>query len=102
MTFLKKFLLKFPFSLKRFQNGAENVFSSIVQAVTEVLNKSHFSLQMGNCPVPVAEHSGQYVTKALTFQVVLSFCTSNRLILIVCGRQIKMFPTCFEKTMLIL
>ena len=40
------------------QNGAENVFLSIVQAVTEVLNKSHFSLQMGNCPIPVAEHSG--------------------------------------------
>ena len=24
----------------------------------EVLNKSHFSLQMGNRPIPVAEHSG--------------------------------------------
>ena len=30
----------------------------MAQAVTEVLNKSHFSLQMGNCPIPVAEHSG--------------------------------------------
>ena len=39
-------------------NGAEIVFLSIVQAVTEVLNKSHFSLQMGNCPIPDAEHSG--------------------------------------------
>ena len=39
-------------------NGAENVFLSIVQAVTEVLNKSHFSLQMENCPIPIAEHSG--------------------------------------------
>ena len=29
-----------------------------VQAVTEVLSKSHFSLQVGNCPIPVAEHSG--------------------------------------------
>ena len=38
-------------------NGAENVFLSIVQAVTEVLNKSNFSLQMGNCPIPLAEHS---------------------------------------------
>ena len=38
-------------------NGAENVFLSIVQAVMEVLNKSHFSLQMGNFPIPVAEHS---------------------------------------------
>ena len=35
-----------------------NVFLLIVQAVTEVLNKSHFSLQMGNCPIPVAEHFG--------------------------------------------
>ena len=25
----------------------------------EVLNKSHFSLQTGKCPIPVAEHSGQ-------------------------------------------
>ena len=32
----------------------------IVQAVTEVLNKSHFSLQMGNCPIPIAEHSGLF------------------------------------------
>ena len=24
----------------------------------EVLNKSRFSLQMRNCPIPVAEHSG--------------------------------------------
>ena len=24
----------------------------------EVLNKSHFSLQMGNCPITIAEHSG--------------------------------------------
>ena len=24
----------------------------------EVLNKSRFSLQTGNCPIPVAEHSG--------------------------------------------
>ena len=30
----------------------------MVQAVTSVLNKSHFSLQMGNCPISVAEHSG--------------------------------------------
>ena len=37
---------------------AENVFLSIVQTKTEVLNKSHFSLQMGNCPIPVVEHSG--------------------------------------------
>ena len=42
-------------------NGAENVFLSIVQAVTEVLNKSHFSLQMGNCPIPVAEDSGLFL-----------------------------------------
>ena len=26
--------------------------------MTEVFNKFHFSLQMGNCPIPVAEHSG--------------------------------------------
>ena len=30
-----------------------------METVTEVLNKSHFSLQMGNCPIPIAEHSGQ-------------------------------------------
>ena len=45
-------------------NRAENVFLSIVQAVTEVLNKSHFSLQMGNCPIPIAEHSGPYLLPA--------------------------------------
>ena len=39
-------------------NGTENVFLSIAQAVTEVLKKSHFSLQMGKCPIPVAEDSG--------------------------------------------
>ena len=39
-------------------NEAENVFLLIEQAVTEVFNKSHFSLQMGNCPIPVAEDSG--------------------------------------------
>ena len=27
----------------------------------EVLKKSHFSLQMGNCPIPVAEDYGLYV-----------------------------------------
>ena len=27
----------------------------------EVLNKSHFSLQIENCPIPVAEHSGLYL-----------------------------------------
>ena len=26
----------------------------------EVLKKSHFSLQMGNCPIIIAKHSGQY------------------------------------------
>ena len=36
----------------------ENVFLSIVQAAMEVLKESHFSLQMGNCPIPVAEDSG--------------------------------------------
>ena len=36
------------------------MFLSIVQAVMEVLNKSHFSLQMGNCLIPVAKHSGPY------------------------------------------
>ena len=36
------------------------MFLSIVQAVTEVLNKSRFSLQMENCPIPVAEHSGPW------------------------------------------
>ena len=36
------------------------MFLSIVQAVKEVLNKSQFSLQMGNCPIPVAKHSGLF------------------------------------------
>ena len=42
-------------------HGAENVFLSIVQAAMEVLKKSHFSLEMGNCPIPVAEDSGLYL-----------------------------------------
>ena len=29
----------------------------------EVLKKSHFSLQMGNCPIPVAEDSGHILIK---------------------------------------
>ena len=38
--------------------GRKCIFDlSIVQAVTEVLYKSRFSLQMGNCPIQVAEHS---------------------------------------------
>ena len=44
-------------------NGEENVFLWIMQAVMEVLNKSHFSLQMENCPIPIAEHSGKYKLK---------------------------------------
>ena len=32
-----------------------------MQAVTEVLSKSHFSLQMGNRPIPIAENSGLYI-----------------------------------------
>ena len=58
MTFFEKFLFKFPFSHKRFPNVAKDVSLSILQAVSEVFNKSHFSLQMGNYPIPVAEHSG--------------------------------------------
>ena len=46
---------------QKIPNGAENVFLSIVQAVTEVLNKSHFSLQMENCPIPIAEHFWLYL-----------------------------------------
>ena len=57
MTFFEKFLFKFPFSHKIFQMGQKMYFLSIVQAVMEVLNKSHFNLQMGNFPIPVAEHS---------------------------------------------
>ena len=56
--FFEKIVFKFPFSHKSSKGG--KFFSSIVQAVTEVLNKSHFSLQMGNCPIPVAEHFGHY------------------------------------------
>ena len=51
-------------------NGAENVFLLIVQAVMEVLNKSHFCLQMENCPIPVQSilgtelvHLGMFLTK---------------------------------------
>ena len=29
------------------------------QAIIDVLYKSHFSFQMGNCPIPIAEHFGQ-------------------------------------------
>ena len=57
MTFFEKFLFKFPISHKRFQMG-QKTFLSIVQAVTEILKKSHFSFQMGNCPIPVAKYSG--------------------------------------------
>ena len=42
-------------------NGAENVSLSIVQAVTEVLNKSHYGnshFQMRQNLVTIAEHSG--------------------------------------------
>ena len=46
------------FSRSKIPNRVENVFLPIAQAATEVLNNSHFSLQMGNCPIPVAEHSG--------------------------------------------
>ena len=56
-TFFGKFLFKFCSHIKN-SKWAENVFLSIVQAVAEVLNKSHFSLQMGDCPIPVAEDSG--------------------------------------------
>ena len=41
----------------------QNVFLSIVQAVMEVLNKSHFILQMENCLITVAEHPGQNLSK---------------------------------------
>ena len=55
---------------KEIPNGAENEFLSIVQAVTEVFNKAHFSLQMGNCPIPVAEDSGQrLITLAKMFLI---------------------------------
>ena len=54
----EKFPIRISVLTLKIPNGAENVFLLIVQAVTEVLNKSHFSLQMGNCPIPVAEHSG--------------------------------------------
>ena len=43
----------------------ENVFSFIVQAVTEFLNKSHYAnshLQMRQNPISVAEHSGQWIS----------------------------------------
>ena len=57
--FLKKSFL-ISVLTKKIPNGAENVFLSIVQVVTEVLYKSHFSLQMENFPIPVAEHSGHW------------------------------------------
>ena len=37
----------------------------------EVLNKSHFSLQMGNCPIPFGEHSGHWDRNRM-------FCDRNR------------------------
>jgi len=54
--FLKNFFSNFCFHIKDSIWG-KKLFLSIVQAVMEVLNKSHFSLQTGNCPIPVAEHS---------------------------------------------
>ena len=43
-----------------------------MQAVTEVLNKSHFSLQMGNCPIPIAEHSGHLqLATTQNFEILL-------------------------------
>ena len=60
MNFLKNFFFLDFHSHIKDSKWAENVFLSIVQAVTEVLNKSHFSLQMGNYPIPVAEDSGLY------------------------------------------
>ena len=38
----------------------------------EVLKEFHFCLQMGNCPIPVAENSGQYrIQKILHSQLHL-------------------------------
>ena len=54
---MKIFFSNFRSHIKDSKWGRKYILS-IVQAVTEVLNKSHFSLQMGNCPIPVAEHSG--------------------------------------------
>ena len=58
--FLKNFFSNFLSHIKD-SNGAENIFLSFVQAVIEVLKKSHFNLQMGNCPIPIAEDSGQHL-----------------------------------------
>ena len=50
----------------------------------EVLNKSHFSLQMGICPVPVAEHSGINLLKKFiknqkaSYNFKLGFALSKR------------------------
>ena len=60
--FLKNFFSNFRSHIKD-SKWAENVFSSIVEAVTEAVNKSDFSLQMGNCPIPVAKHSGPCLNK---------------------------------------
>ena len=39
--------------------GEKIYFYEVAEAeVTEILKKSHFSFQMGNYPIPVAEHSG--------------------------------------------
>ena len=45
------------------------MFLSIVKAVTEVLNKSHFSFQMVNFPIPVAQHSGLVLIALLEYDI---------------------------------
>ena len=67
MIFLKYFFSNFCSHIK----DPKWVFLSIVQDVTETLNKYHFSLLMGNCPKPIAEHSGQNLLESFEFCLTL-------------------------------
>ena len=76
----EKFLFKFPFLR------------------TEVLNKCHVSLQMGNCPIPVAEHSGPCEIKRVLVDLYGSSSNSNNDIMYHFVQQISLGhePLCFR------
>ena len=65
--FFEIFFSNFRSHMKDSKWGRKCIFS-IVQTVKKVLNKSNFSLQMGNCHIPVAEDYGQrFVNKLSIF-----------------------------------
>ena len=65
-------------------NGEQNVFLSNVQAIMEVLKKSHFSLKIGNCPIPLAEHSGHCIFcdfQIICISKVTWFCSPSKFLI---------------------